>query len=297
MADLYSQGALLSEGGFGCVYEGFRKADGLPVAIKYVSKMQAKQTIDMYHPTSCQHHLPLLPSQDRLIPREVALMKLVNPVPASPHIVQLIEWFDLCTEFAIVLERPYPCQDLLDFITDRGYNLTEDEARKVMLQVLEALRTCQDRGVVHRDLKPDNLLIQTNTLQVKLIDFGCATYLKDTPYNDFEGTEIYFPPEWFLQKQYLAGPATVWSFGVTLYTVLHSHLPFPGRDEIVKHILVIRPEISDSKTMGDEGQHVVISFCGVWNPKQQIAQHLSRWSIIHGSTRAGKGAWGQQHFQ
>ncbi|KAL4639888.1 hypothetical protein GN956_G12036 [Arapaima gigas] len=257
LLDLYSQGALLSEGGFGCVYEGFRKADGLPVAIKYVSKVQAKETIDM---VSTSQSCVLTAGQKWVVPREVALMRLVNSVPASPHIVQLIEWFDLSTEFAIVLERPQPCQDMLDFITDRGQNLTEEEAQKVMLQVLEALRTCQDHGVLHRDLKPDNLLIQPNTLQVKLIDFGCATYLKNTPYYDFEGTEIYFPPEWFLQKQYLAGPATVWSFGVTLYTLLHSHLPFPCRDEIVQNNLIIRSEISN------------------------ICRHLILWCLEHRAT-------------
>ncbi|KAL4631213.1 hypothetical protein GN956_G14923 [Arapaima gigas] len=222
--ELYTRGQLLGIGSFGFVFEGVRKADGLPVkfqislvAIKYVTKKQAKAVMDM----------------ERLVPLEVALMKRVNSAPASPHIVQLIDWFDGPIEYAMVLERPHPCQDLREFCESQGGKLTEDQARSVMVQVVEALRTCHNRGVLHRDLKLSNLLIQTDTLQIKLIDFGCGAFLKDTPYEDLAGARLCLPPEVFLQKLYLALPATVWSVGVTLFRIVCGSMPFRTEEAII----------------------------------------------------------------
>ncbi|KAL4631214.1 serine/threonine-protein kinase pim-2-like [Arapaima gigas] len=220
--ELYTKGPLLGFGGFGfiyegLVYEGLRKADGFPVAIKYVSKTHAKEVMDAEGP----------------VPLEVSLMKQINRVPASPHIVQLIEWFTLPTEYAMVLERPYPCQNLMNFCKFQGGSLREDQARGVMLQVTEALRTCQNCGFLFRDFKPSNVLIHTDTLQVKLIDFGSGAFLKETPYEDFAETMSYSPPEWFLQKQYLAGPAVVWSVGVTFFRLVCGSVPFYTEEAVI----------------------------------------------------------------
>ncbi|XP_029113355.1 serine/threonine-protein kinase pim-2-like [Scleropages formosus] len=170
---------------------------------------------------------------EQLIPLEVALMKRVNSVPVSPHIVQLIDWFDGPIEYAMVLERPHPCQDLREFCESQGGKLTENQSRSVILQVVEALRTCLNRGVLHRDLKLSNLLIQTDTLQVKLIDFGCGAFLKDAPYEDLAGARLCLPPEVFLHKLYLAVPATVWSVGVTVFRLVCGFMPFRTEEAII----------------------------------------------------------------
>ncbi|KPP78265.1 hypothetical protein Z043_102244 [Scleropages formosus] len=230
LQEMYTLGAHLGRGGFGLVYEGIRNTDGLPVAIKYVSKRKEK--------------LIKLPLRKRRLPMEVALMRHVNSAPASPHVLNLIEWFDLPSHYVLVLERPQSSQDLHQFCTAQGGTLTEHQARIVMLQVIEALRLCQDRGVLHRDLKPQNLLIQPETLEVKLIDFGCAVFLKDAPCAKISGTKLYFPPEVFLWKQYLPSPATVWSFGVTLYTLLFGRLPFATVEDIIKCYFIIPVGIS-----------------------------------------------------
>ncbi|KAI5085583.1 serine/threonine-protein kinase pim-3-like, partial [Silurus meridionalis] len=108
-------------------------------------------------------------------------------------------------------------------------------------------------------VKPENIMVQTNTLEVKLIDFGCGDLIKDK-YKEFAGilsessafcmsmrcvlllltgmsltgTPSYAPPEWFKKKKYLAEPATVWSVGVTLYRLVCGSLPFNTRKD-VKH--------------------------------------------------------------
>lgn len=121
------------------------------------------------------------------MPLEVALMKQVNVAPPSPYILQMLEWFDQPTRYVMVLERPEPCQDLIAFCHDRGGTMGEETARPVMVQLLRALCHCQERGVLHRDVKPENLLIQTDSYQVKLFDFGCGDLLKNTAYKDFAG--------------------------------------------------------------------------------------------------------------
>ncbi|XP_018613652.2 serine/threonine-protein kinase pim-1-like [Scleropages formosus] len=249
---VYDQGDLLGEGGYGSTYEGFRKSDGLLVAIKYVSKSKAEMVMDTEGP----------------IPVEVALLRRVNSAPSCPYIIRLIEWFDLPTEYALILERPHPCKDLLDVCISLGGRLSEELARSVMLHVVKALIHCQNRGVMHRDLKPENLLMTTT--EIKLIDFGCGAFLKDTPFYQFFGTEFYCPPEVFLQRRYLAGPATVWSFGVTLYHLVSGQLPFKSREEIIKHSLVL-PETS-------EVCKLLISWCLQPKPKnrptlEQIQRH------------------------
>ncbi|KAL4613641.1 serine/threonine-protein kinase pim-1-like, partial [Arapaima gigas] len=249
---LYDQGELLGEGGYGSTYEGFRKSDGLLVAIKYVSKSKAEMVMDSEGP----------------IPVEVALLKQVNSAPTCPYIIRLIEWFDLPTEYALILERPHPCKDLLDVCISLGGKLSEELARNVMLHVVKALIHCHNRGVMHRDLKPENLLMTTT--EIKLIDFGCGAFLKDTPFYQFFGTEFYCPPEVFLQRRYLAGPATVWSFGVTLYHLVSGHLPFKSREEIIKHSFVL-PDISEECKL-------LISWCLQPKPKnrptlEQIQRH------------------------
>ncbi|KAK3556961.1 hypothetical protein QTP70_022301 [Hemibagrus guttatus] len=189
----YEEGELLGSGGFGRVFAGIRKEDGLPVAIKYVSKMipYGKLQLTGYG----------------WLPIEIALMVLANATPCT-KILKILDWYEEPKRYIVILERPEPCMDLEEFCSRQGGRLTELEARIVMFQLMEALQHCKSQGILHRDVKPENILIQTDTFQVKLFDFGCGDLIKDS-YNEFAGTHQYAPPEWFIQGQYLADPATV----------------------------------------------------------------------------------------
>ncbi|KAL1249670.1 hypothetical protein QQF64_020675 [Cirrhinus molitorella] len=127
------------------------------VAIKYVSKRRTSESLEV----EGHGRLPL----------EVALMTLVNSAPACPNVLQLLEWFDRRRRYIMILERPVPCQDLQSFCEENG-NLDESLAKKVLLQLISALKHCESRGVLHRDVKPENLLISTESHDIKLRDFG-----------------------------------------------------------------------------------------------------------------------------
>ncbi|NXP31350.1 PIM3 kinase, partial [Leiothrix lutea] len=89
--------------------------------------------------------------------------------------------------------------------------LSEQVARELFRQVLEDVQHCTSCGVLHRDIKLGNILVDLATGQAKLIDFGCGTYLQDTANTQFAGTPSYSPPEWTHFGWYYGRPATIWS--------------------------------------------------------------------------------------
>lgn len=109
-------------------------------------------------------------------------MEMVSEPLRSPYVLELLQWFEIPNYIVLILERPHPCMDLLEFCEVRSGKLPEPLARDLILQMVQAARHCCDSGVFHNDIKPGNALINTETLQVKLIDFGGGDLLKTTPY-------------------------------------------------------------------------------------------------------------------
>ncbi|KAJ8364629.1 hypothetical protein SKAU_G00134600 [Synaphobranchus kaupii] len=188
-----------------------------------------------------------LEGRQQEIPLEVALLHIVGSGhPAPKGIVRLLEWFKLPTEVLLVLERPVPCEDLFDYVSNRGVHLGEEETKVIMRQLLEAVQVIHDRGVVHRDLKPENVLIESDSshLQAHLIDFGCANLLRERPFTNFCGTTLYTAPEWFMENKLHGVSSTVWQLGMIMYEILHLRRPFSNADEIIQKPLMLRKDLS-----------------------------------------------------
>ncbi|KAK3506266.1 hypothetical protein QTP70_016134, partial [Hemibagrus guttatus] len=227
----FKLGDLLGNGYFGFVYKAVRIADQKEVAVKVVKKSEFVGNMKM-------------PGMTEVVPSEVVLMMMTSMQPVCSNVIELLEWFDMGHQFVMIMERPSPSMDLLKFMELQKGSLSEAQARDIMAQVIRAARHCCGRGVVHRDIKAENLIINTETLEVKLIDFGCGELLKDTPSKDFFGTIYFSPPEWIFRGEYMGVPATIWGLGVLLFHFLSGRLPFLDVDDFNFGYLNALPDLS-----------------------------------------------------
>uniref|UniRef100_A0A672UNC6 non-specific serine/threonine protein kinase n=1 Tax=Strigops habroptila TaxID=2489341 RepID=A0A672UNC6_STRHB len=209
---LYRVEPLLGRGGFGSIYSGVRLSDGAPVAIKRVARERISSWGERVSPSGTR------------IPMEIAMMRKVRS--GCSAIIQLLDWFELPNCFLLVLERPDPSQDLSRFIKEWRV-LPEDLAWGIFMQVLVAVLHCHGCGVLHRDIKPKSIVLNLGMGEVKLIVFGCSTFLRDTVYTKFSGENTcVLPPEWFHYHCYHGRLAVIWSLGVLLYEMICTVVPF-----------------------------------------------------------------------
>ncbi|KAK6008890.1 kinase domain protein [Ostertagia ostertagi] len=222
----YKLGAELGRGGFGTVYCGFRMADNLTVACKYVMRANVTEWACM---------------DGRVVPLEIVLLMRCRGIPG---VIQTIDWFERPEGYMIVMERPSPSTDLFDYISERGA-LTENVARDYFRQVVDTVLACYRVNVIHRDIKDENLVVDMKNGLVKLIDFGSGAFRKEGPYTDFEGTRVYSPPEWIEESRYDGLEAAVWSLGILLFDMVCGDIPFRKDSEICNGHLQWRNHLSE----------------------------------------------------
>ncbi|KAL9266954.1 CDPK-related kinase 4-like protein [Drosera capensis] len=177
--------------------------------------------------------------------REVKMLKALS---GNAHMLKFYEAFEDAENVYMVMEL---CEggELLDRILSRGGRYTEEDAKAIVTQILNAVAFCHFQGIVHRDLKPENFLFTTKEEDspMKIIDFGLSDFVRpDQRLNDVVGSAYYVAPE-VLHRSYNV-EADMWSIGVITYILLCGSRPFWARTEsgIFRSVLRAEPNFDDA---------------------------------------------------
>ncbi len=206
----YELGKQLGEGGMGAVYLARRKRDGAMVALKV---MLAKVAVDEY--------------SRQMFQREIEVTRGLR----HPNIIELFDHGSAGSGFYFAMEL---CSGgSVDRLMERrGGKLSLAEAGLIILQTLEGLSFAHDGGFVHRDIKPQNILLTAERGGVaKVSDFGLAKSFQKaglsgmTATGAAAGTPYFMPREQLTNFKYVKPVSDVWSIGATLYHMLTSEFP------------------------------------------------------------------------
>ncbi|KAK4707402.1 hypothetical protein R3W88_033048 [Solanum pinnatisectum] len=205
LMERYELGRLLGQGTFAKVHHARDVKTSMNVAIKIIDKEKIVK-VGMIDQIKC----------------EISAMKLVR----HSNIVQLYEVMASKKKIYCVME--YVKGGELYNKMSKG-KLKEDVARKLFQQLINAIDFCHSRGVYHRDLKLENLLLDENG-NLKISDFGLSALAEskcqDGLLHTKCGTPAYVAPEVINRRGYDGAKADIWSCGVILYVLLAGYLPF-----------------------------------------------------------------------
>lgn len=224
----------IGRGGMGVVYRAFEPALNRHVAIKELSPSLA--------------HDPQL--VERFL-REARSMAALS----DPHIIQIhyIGTDEATAQPFFAME--FVEGDSLSAILKRDGKLDVETALKVLHQTAQGLATAHDRGVIHRDIKPGNLMISDRG-QVKIADFGIALATQDmskklTSTGEFVGTPGYLSPEVCLGKP-IDQRSDIFSLGIVMFEMLSGHTPFSDESPLGLMLEVVKAEIPDIQQLNDD---------------------------------------------
>lgn len=143
---------------------------------------------------------------------------------SGPNIINMYEHFDDDIFLYIIFEY-CPGGTLTDFIKKNG-SLPENELYKLCGDLIRALKKCHDRMIAHRDIKPDNILIDLYG-RPKLTDFGLSQiYLGEKEESTFAGSRAFMSPEIISKTAHNPFEADIWALGITFYYFAFGNLPW-----------------------------------------------------------------------
>lgn len=150
---------------------------------------------------------------------------------------------------------------LLDYLRDHKV-FPETVAREIVLQVVQAMLYCHSRGVIHRDLKLENVIFKNkgdknrDEFFIKVIDFGIAGVEQDKVDS---GTLAYMSPECLDGDRKTSAAIDVWAIGIMFYTLVYGELPFYGNTEreLIKKIINDPIKFNNKYPISQMGKDVI----------------------------------------
>lgn len=251
--------SLLGKGSFGVVVVGVHRVTGMQYAIKFVMK------------NSEQRHR---------IERELRLLKDVD----HTNIVRLFAVYDTKDQVGFVMEL---CTGghLLNLLERQPKRyLSENAARNLVCQLVSAVAHMHGRGICHRDIKMQNILMENylDSAQIKIIDFGFGTrFIGATPLKTRCGTPYTTAPEVF--REHYDERCDVWSAGVVAYILLSGRRPFeaaelPGALEPAGKASLVANILMGRYTLNHSPFKRVSPACLAFIQKMLVPDYRARWS-------------------
>ncbi|POM81128.1 Cyclin-dependent Kinase [Phytophthora palmivora] len=203
--DKYVVEKVIGEGTYGIVYKAKEKASGDYVAIKKFKTA----------------------GDEQLSMREIQACSMLS----HPYIVSYRNSFRHDGLLHLVFD--YVSGGMVKLLSKNKKGVKPQEARKIIFQLCKALEYCHTNRIIHRDVKPDNVLIDEND-DIKLCDFGVArtVQFEGDPLSDYVATRWYRPPEQELRCDRYSFDADIWSVGCVLMELLTGRPLFPGNTQI-----------------------------------------------------------------
>lgn len=218
----------IGKGSFSKVYKGLDTETDEVVAIKIIEKYQLK------------------PDVNQRLHDEITLLAELS----HPNIVELYKFIQDDDNFYLVFE--YCAGGDLSHTIKKG-RIEESQAREYMRQLVEVLSYLKGRNLVHRDLKPQNLLLSADKKTLKVTDFNFARELFDDDLSQTVcGSPLYMAPE-IIEKEEYTVQADLWSVGMILYEMIYGRHPYYNASNVIELLHKIKQEpIPYSETVSPE---------------------------------------------
>lgn len=173
---------------------------------------------------------------EQRIESEMAILEKID----HPHVIKIYEYYSTQDNFYFVsdyckggtLSKLYESEEWKKDLTQKKYKSREIKTAVLMFQMLSAINYCHNINVMHRDLKPNNIMLDDKKKEgypnVKLIDFGTAKIFYNYLQYQFVGTPHYVAPE-IIKGEGYNEKVDLWSSGVIMYLLLSGRHPFEGK--------------------------------------------------------------------
>uniref|UniRef100_A0A0K0DE39 cyclin-dependent kinase n=1 Tax=Angiostrongylus cantonensis TaxID=6313 RepID=A0A0K0DE39_ANGCA len=218
----YEKLGKIGEGSYGVVYKCRNRDNGQIVAIKKFVETEDD------------------PQIKKIALREIRMLKQLK----HPNLVTLLEVFKRNRKLHLVFEH---CDRTVLHDLEKNPNGVPDEmTKKITWQLFEALRFCHSHKCIHRDVKPENILLTKNDV-VKLADFGFARIINPQEmYTDYVATRWYRSPELLVGDTIYGSAVDIWAAGCVLAELITGEALWPGRSDIDQLYLIRKTIVTRS---------------------------------------------------
>jgi serine/threonine protein kinase len=233
-AQFYRIGRLLGKGAFGKVNLGMHKLTGKMVAIKSINK----------------EYLTDEHSKNKVM-QEFSILKQLH----HPSVIRLYDSFESTKHILFVMEL---CAggDLLNYVRKRK-RVKENMAKFIFKQLIDGLQHCHSRGILHRDIKLDNVLLNAAG-DLKVCDFGVSKIVRaGERMTEQCGTPAYIAPEILRDQGYEGFGVDVWSAGVALFAMLYGTVPFKANNMHELHRMILKGRYNLKEDISDQARDLL----------------------------------------